>query len=247
MFKCIKEDLTSWRDGKTKWTPGKWMPLIKNKSGDCECGTGYHLGLSLDHAIRYGEMPCRVWTAEGKEKYGEDNCKRRYGKARIIEDVTPDYINAANDFIHSIKKVRWFSQCKSPLKSWRIFDTWSAAEDAAYAAAGVNEWDSDLSALNTAITRAARSAYRICAARVAMSAALRAAQEVIWDSAGDTCGYIYREAGWDAGLMAQIKVCGGLELDKKHIKYAEARWDVWLRGYVTVCDVNGILYVCMKP
>lgn len=53
-------------------------------------------------------------------------------------------------------------------------------------------------------------------------------------------------AAWDAQLMARIKVCEDLKLDKKYIDHANARWEVWQKGYALYCDVNDVLYVYQK-
>jgi len=263
MYKCLTEDNKSWYDGTTEWTPGKWMAHIANSNDTAECGAGYHLGLSINDAMSYGRMPCRIWTAEGKKRYGAGQDKKRYGKARIIEDVTPDYILAANEFIKSIKNVRRFSQCKRPLKSWQLYDTRAAAWDAARDACWAAPWAATWAAARAAAWDAARDAVRAAAwdaARDAAGAAVRdaardaagaatwaAARDAAWDATWDAA----RAAAWDAArdalLQVMIIICDGLPLDKKHINHAKKRWDVWVRGYGLTCDVNGVLYVYNKP
>ena len=66
------------------------------------------------------------------------------------------------------------------------------------------------------------------------------------DAAGDAARDAARAAAWDAALMARIKVCDGLKLDKKHIDHANARWEVWQKGYALLCDIKGLLYVYEK-
>ena len=130
-----------------------------------------------------------------------------------------------------------------PLKGWRVFEAetlaaaraaaWDAARaaNAALAARADNAgWDGIWTDAWVAAWDAARAANAARAADAARVAAWVAA----WDAARD------------AELLALVKVCAGLKLDPKHIRYAEERWEANRRGFRVLCDVNGVLYVYRK-
>ena len=107
-----------------------------------------------------------------------------------------------------------------PKKAWKVFeaDSWDAAMDAA--------WD------------AARDAAR--------DAAWDAARDAAWGTAWVAARAAAMDAAMDAALLARIKICAGLNIDKKHIKHAEDRWEANKRGFRVWCDVDGVLYVYRK-
>ena len=115
----------------------------------------------------------------------------------------------------------------------------AAAQDAAQDAAQVAAWAAARAGAQDAAQDAAWAAAQAAAGNAARAAAQDAAQDAAWAAARAAAG----AAAGDAALLARVKVCRELKLDKKHIDHANARWEVWQKGYALLCDVNGDLYV----
>ncbi len=92
-----------------------------------------------------------------------------------------------------------------------------------------------------------RAAARAAARDAARDAAGDAAGSAARDAAGDAAGSAAKAAAWDAVTLARLHVCGGLEIDAKHMEHMRKRWAVWESGYGVACDVNGVIYAYKKP
>ena len=131
-----------------------------------------------------------------------------------------------------------------PRKEWKLFkaQTWDAAWNVAWAAAGVAEWNTAGIAAGAATGNALWDAGRVAAGNAAENAAWDAAWAA-GNVAGNAAGISAGNAAGNAALLARIKVCKGLKLDQKHIDHSYARWEVWQKGYALMCDIKDILYV----
>ena len=138
-YKCLRLNQASWYDEKFIWPLRKAIEVKGAKKGGA-CGVGLHLAKSIDDAFRYGKFPAKVFEVEPLSPIlGEDESKIRVAKARLIKNVTPDYVLAVNKFLASIPKVKWLENHLPPRPEWKLFDTrdatWDAARDAAWDAA----------------------------------------------------------------------------------------------------------------
>jgi len=252
-YKVLRADGTAWYDGETRWTR-KGISVPGAAPGE-SCGHGLHLAKSINAAfLMNAKFPCQVWEAEpmpGEKILGEDRFKIRVARARLVHRLRLPWIEGVNQLLREIKSIRWFARNKPPRKRWRMFETWAAARAAAGDAgwttaliatslsAGDAAWDAAWDAAEDAARDAACTAAR-SAARAATGRAARAGtRDVAWAAA--------RDAASDVALLAAIRVCNGLFLDRKFILHAQRRWEVWTRGYGLLCDVDGELYVYERP
>jgi hypothetical protein len=170
--------------------------------------------------------------------FGGQNRKVSMEEKTMVKQLTKDEYEQTEwwkDTVAWIAKIPEELDSKKPvpMEGWKVFeaDTWSAARDAAASAAGA-EW--------AAAWYAARVA-RNAAGAVAWSAARDAAAS----AAGSVAGAEW-DVARDAALLVRIKICAGLDIDKKHVKHAEERWEANKRGFRVWGDLNGVLYVYRK-
>jgi len=147
------------------------------------------------------------------------NEKRKKTQTQWLED-TEAWIKCIPDELDSLPSI--------PEKGWKVFE--ANTLDAAQIAARNAAMDAALNTAQNAAWNAALDAAQIAARNDALDAA--------WNAA--------RNAALDARLFATIRMCAGLNLDKKHIQYVEERWEANKRGYRVYCDVSGVLYVYRK-
>jgi len=249
-YKCLRLNRASWYDGEFIWPLRKAVEVKGAEKGEA-CGVGLHLAKSINDAFRYGGFPARVFEVKPLSPIlGEDESKIRVAKAKLGENIILDYVLAVNKFLKSIPKIKWFANREPSKFEWKLFENRDAAGDAAWAAAGDAAWDAAWAAAwnaaGDAAWAAAGDAARAAARDAARDAARAAARNAARDAAGDAAWAAAWNAAGGAALIAQVLICRGLKLDKKHIVHAEARWDVWKRGYGLLCDVDGIFYVYKK-
>jgi len=137
-------------------------------------------------------------------------------------------ISEVNNFIASLKKIKWFSFSGKISKSWHISfgDNLITARKAAEDAVMDAKWDAAGDAVWDAVWDAKWDAV--------MDAARRAAEDAVWDAVWD--------AKWDAALYAKCLLVKN-KIAKKHFNHAKERMKVWQAGFGLLCDVNGKLYV----
>jgi len=150
------------------------------------------------------------------------------------------------EFVKSLKEIKCLQPDGKPKKEWKMFygDTWDAAGDAAWDAAG----DAARNAAWGAAWDATRNAARNVAEDAAWYVAGDAAWDAAWYAADDAALYAAGNATRDASLMARLMLVKDLKYkDKqKHEAHVKARMEVWKKGYGLYCDVNGVLYVYAK-
>ena len=179
------------------------------------------------------------------------NEKRKKTQTQWLED-TEAWIKRIPDELDSLPSI--------PEKGWKVFEanTLNAAQnaarndawDAALNAARNDAWDAARNDAWNAAQNAAQNAARNDAWDAALNAARNdawnAAQNAVRNDAWNAALNAARNAALDARLFATIRICAGLNLDKKHIQYVEERWEANKRGYRVYCDVSGVLYVYRK-
>jgi len=252
------------RDESGNWTPGKWHTV----KGDLEiCDRGLHVTTNITKWLKPG---CSAYRCAVKGIGSRRDDKFVVRSVRLLEKTElPAWWLQVEQFLHSITKIKWFSNGRQN-KGWKVFDTrdaaWDAASGAARDAASDAARDAASGAARDAASGAAWDAARNAAwraawdaARDAASGAARdAASGAAWDAAGDAAGDAARDAArraawdaaWDAARNAALyaeAVVSEWKFDKKHVAHIKARWNVWQRGYGLLCDVDGVLYVYRKP
>ena len=256
-YKCLRLNRASWYDESFIW-PAKSAVEVGGAQKGNPCGMGLHLAKSIDDSFRYGRFPSRIFEVKPLSPVlGEDDTKIRVAKARLMREVTPDYVRAVNQFLVSIPKIKWLKNHRPPKPEWKLFDTRNAAQDAAGHVA--NETQDEIWVETTARDAAFGAAWdqaEIAARHVAMNAAKDVAWEKahvsawdrVWDAdvAENAARGTARGAAWDAALYAQMLICQDLDFEKQYINYIKVRWDVWKRGYGLLCDINDIFYVYCK-
>jgi len=236
------------RDESGNWTPGKWHTV----KGDLEiCDRGLHVTTDITKWLKPGCSAYRC-AVKGIGSRRADKCVVR--SVRLIEKIElPAWWLQVEQFLHSITKIKWFSNGRQN-KGWKVFDTRDAAGDAAWGAARGAAWGADWAAAWDAAGDAAWDAARDAAGDAAGGADWGAAGDAAWDAAVDAARGAARGADWgadwdaagDAALYAEA-VVSEWKFDKKHVAHIKARWTVWRRGYGLLCDVDGVLYVYRKP
>ena len=216
------------RDESGNWTPGKWHTV----KGDLEiCDRGLHVTTDITKWLKPG---CSAYRCAVKGIGSRRGDKFVVRSVRLLEKTElPAWWLQVEQFLHSITKIKWFSNGRQN-KGWKVFDTWSAARGAAWDAASDAAWD--------AASDAAWDA--------AWDAASGAARGAAWDAAWDAASGAARGAAWDAARDAALYAEAAVsewKFDKKHVAHIKARWNVWQRGYGLLCDVDGVLYVYRKP
>jgi len=263
-YKILRTNRASWYDEKFVWPLDKPVEVPDADQSKASCGRGVHLAKSINYGFQYAKFMARCFEARPLSPIlGEDNSKIRVAKARLGREVTPEYVKRVNQFLRTIKTIKWFSNHREPLKSWQLFETrnaawnaarnaaWNAARnaagDAARNAAGDAAGDAAWNAAWKAAGNAAWNAARNAAWKAARNAAWKAARNAARNAAGDAAWKAARNAAWNAELMATILVCYGLKtLDEDHVRHALSRWEVWKRGYGLFGDINGELFVYKK-
>jgi hypothetical protein len=134
-YKCLRLNRASWHDEKFVWPLRKSIE-VKEATRGKPCGVGLHLAKSINDVFQYGGFPALVFEAKPLSPIlGEDETKIRVAKARLVKDVTPDYVLAVNKFLATIPKINWFKNHRPPKPEWKMFDTRNSAYNAAYDAA----------------------------------------------------------------------------------------------------------------
>ena len=222
-YKCLRLNRASWYDVNFIWS-SKNPVEIKEAVQGRPCGIGLHLAKSINDSFKHGNFPAKIFEVKPLSPIlGEDKTKIRVARAKLLKDVTPDYVLAVNRFLASISKIKWFGNHR-PLKAeWQIFDTmdtaWSKARNTAKDAFWSKAWNT----------------------------AWNAACSAVWNTGKDIVWSIPWNAAKDAALYAQMLICLDFNLEKRHIDHIKACWETWKRGYGLLCDVNGTLYVYRKP
>jgi len=150
-------------------------------------------------------------------------------------------MNTLNDFLASIKEVKFFSGAGELPEGCLLFDTREGAQaaardgtrdyarratwDAARMARRTPPWTDGGTALWDADTIAARSATR----------------DVAWYTTRKVATCIVNDAAPDAELLAGC-IASWEDPTEPNTKYALRRWSVWQAGYGCLCDVGGTLY-----
>lgn len=224
------------------WTPGAWHE-VEGEIVVCENG----LHLTTQPYARWMEWNATVYEAEGAgDSDSDDDDKIAYRRARLLRPApVPEWWAAAQEFVKSIKDVKFFQPDGDPDPKWRLFTapTW----DAALAAAGVDAqnaaWVAALdvarNAAFAAADAAARNAAWVAADAGALDVALAAADAAVDAAVLDAA----RVAARDARLNVLMAIISDLDVPQQHRDHAAARWRVWQKGYALLCDVNGVLYV----
>ena len=146
------------RDESGNWTPGKWHTV----KGDLEiCDRGLHVTTDITKWLKPGCSAYRC-AVKGIGSRRADKCVVR--SVRLIEKIElPAWWLQVEQFLHSITKIKWFSNGRQN-KGWKVFDTrdatWRAARDAAMEAAWDAAWDAAGDAARGAACDAAWDASR---------------------------------------------------------------------------------------
>lgn len=147
-------------------------------------------------------------------------------------------VEGAREFLRSLNTVPRFKPdgTVEGCEGIKVYETWAAARDAAWAAAGA--------AATTAARDAARDAAWAAAWAAARAAAGAAARDATWAAAGAAATIAARDATRDAvNYCVMFYVCGDLQIDEKHRDYIRKCFEIWKHGYGVIGDVHGVLYV----
>lgn len=124
-----------------------------------------------------------------------------------------------NEFMESVKGIKWFGNHGDIDPSWRIFDTWNeAAFEIGYRPVDAMYDEADQAFGEDGRLRALARDLRL----------------KHWDA--ELAAYMMLRA-----LSADDSVD-----TQEHIAYAKARWAIWEAGYIPVTDVNGVFYVAKQ-
>lgn len=157
-------------------------------------------------------------------------------------------VQGCRAFIAELKKIHWFQPDGTLTDSEcvRVFETRSAAWDAACNIARNTMWCAAWSAERNVIWNAARNVAWDAARNVAWDVAHDAAWDTVKFAAKSIARIVAQDAAESAALYARVRyVCHGLSLEPKHVKRINQRMEVWRHGYGLLCGINGILY-CYK-
>ena len=149
-------------------------------------------------------------------------------------------MSTLDDFLASIKEVKWFSGSGELPEVCLLFDTREGAQaarvgtrdylrraawDAARMARRTPPWTDGGTALWDADTIAARSATR----------------DVAWYTTRKVATCIVNDAASDAELLAGC-IASWNDPTEVNTLYALKRWSVWTAGFGLLCDIRGTLY-----
>jgi len=250
-YKCLRLNRASWYDVNFIWSSKNPVEIKEAVQGK-PCGIGLHLAKSINDSFKHGNFPAKIFEVKPLSPIlGEDKTKIRVARAKLLKDVTPDYVLAVNRFLASISKIKWFGNHR-PLKAeWQIFDTmdtaWSKARNTAKDAFWSKAWNTAWNAACSAVWNISKDTARNAVKDAAKDAAWNAASSAVWNTGKDIVWSIPWNAAKDAALYAQMLICLDFNLEKRHIDHIKACWETWKRGYGLLCDVNGTLYVYRKP
>jgi len=167
------------------------------------------------------ELEAKPWVADFKVVMP--------GQRLRAANARGNRMSTLDDFLASLKEVRWFSQAGELPSGCLLFDSLEAARDAA------------------------RDAAQNTATEASRDVAWDPSRDVAWDAEGKAAWYTARKAAWDAVLefswdaaadAALVATCitTGNDPSEPNTKYALRRWSVWQAGYGCLCDVGGTLY-----
>jgi len=246
-YKVLTRDLRSTHGGDFDWSeyvgrPKKRAPRVRDV---VICRRGYHattdpmqwpvIGMRVFEAIVRGK-PVAMRDGKGVWSVGGDKgVWPTMGLGAERPELVPDWWHDVEDFVAELPELPRLRPRGEPDSSWRVFDTWRVARDAARDAARNVAMDVARHTAWVAAEVAARDAGREEAQGIAQAVTL-----------GEDLGRVgraARRARWDAALWVSILVCKGLPLKQKYIDDAKRRMEVWWRGYGLCCDIDGVLYV----
>jgi len=150
-------------------------------------------------------------------------------------------MNTLNDFLASIKEVKFFSGAGELPDGCVLFDTREAAWNATWNVT----WNATRDAAKGAAMDAARDAAVLASAGGTWDAAWndtwKAAWRSAWKSAWDADGAVAWDAARDAALVATC-ITTWDDHSETNTVYALKRWSVWTAGFGLRCEAHGMLY-----
>src|ERR1051326_5609961 len=101
-----------------KWIPSKWH---EHKNGSLAmCQSGLHL---TSNPVVWWKPGCKFYLAEADGVGGQREDKIVASRVRLLRELpVPDYLQRTEEFISSIKDVKFFHPENPPLKSWQFFE-----------------------------------------------------------------------------------------------------------------------------
>jgi hypothetical protein len=229
-------DMTSWRGHEycpTVWKLGEWTELLPNVAGSAACGHGYHLGYTMWNAMSYGELPCRIFKAKGRYRYGYSRDKARYGKAKILKEVTPKDLVKINNFIIKQTAMKRITKKGPASKHWKVFATYAKAShyyDKAMPSNNINV----LEECNTAALP--KGSFLDWRHLDYLSSDINGITEMVSklfnkDSAKASDKWNSVEYALEEDLIAMAYVLVGALLPDNIVRLIRRRWAAWMKGY----------------
>ena len=154
-----------------------------------------------------------------------------------------------NDFLASIKEVKWFSVSGTLPDGCLIFDTWQdarmAARSATWEVARKADrpavWDAPWEVARKVAAEADDGATEAYAWQDARRAVLGSRLGAVWDAPWFAVRGAARKASLDAAFLAGF-IASWNNPSEPNTVYALKRWSVWTAGFGLLCDIKGTLY-----